>query len=108
MNIVQIGGSWVNLDAVFMANLIDNPGNKDKPFIFSGSLSGGKTFCIDATVKQARTIMHIMHLNTVTVRCKDCKHFKEWSYTHVCEVPGFAAAEAKENDEACEHFIKKE
>ena len=108
MNIVQIGGSWVNLDTVFMANLTGNKGHSDKPFIFSGSLSGGKTFCIDVTAKEAMNIMNIMHLNTVTAKCKDCKHFKEWFYTNVCEVPGYAAVEAKEDDEACEYFIKKE
>lgn len=108
MNIIQIGGSWMNLDAVFMANLTGNKGNSDKPFIFSGSLSGGNTFCIDVTAKEAMSIRNIMCLNTVSCKCKDCKHFKELSYTNVCEVPGYAAAEAKEDDEACEYFIKKE
>lgn len=53
MNIMKIGGSWVNLDSIFMANLTDNKGNLNKPFIFSGSLSGGKTFHIDVTPKEA-------------------------------------------------------
>lgn len=108
MNILLIGGSWMNLDSIFIANLTDNPGNKDKPFTFLGSLSGGKTFCYDVTKEEACNIMNVMHLNTVTCTCKDCKYFKHWSYTDVCEVPGYAASEARPDHNACECFMKKE
>ena len=112
MNIVRIGSSWINLDAVFRSSISVDAENTERPFIFSGQLSGGDGFTMNITTIEARNIRNAMEINLIFCTCKDCKYSMQWSKgcgtDYVCQMSGYAAAQINLSDVACSNFERKD
>lgn len=112
MKIIRIGSSWINLDSVFRSSITVDAENTERPFIFSGQLSGGDGFTMNINAIEARNIRNAMESNLILCACKDCKYSTRWSNgcgtEYVCQMPGYAAAQINLSDVACSNFERKD